>query len=134
MYLIHRPITLWDATRHSDQPHHAEIFYQVPDPFAVRILIPNPGGRAHEVAFSRALLIDGLEWRAGEGVVEVAVHEDDPDYIVLTLRSVAGGMTFYAERAQLEAFVDATFRLVPLGGELALARQELDCWLAEVGT
>jgi Streptomyces sporulation and cell division protein, SsgA len=128
--VIHRPLPLWDAARYGDEPYDAWIVYRAADPFAVTLLLPGPDG-VHEVVFGRALLIDGLEWPSGEGMVRVEPHEDDPDYLILWPTS-RRDVLFYVERAQVEKFIDATYRVVPLGGELPLADKELDRWLAEV--
>jgi hypothetical protein len=148
--ILNRPLLLWNAARHSDKPYAATIVYRRDDPFAVEIILPlhdldtvtnddlrvHPGSRDDEISvlipFSRALLVDGLEAPAGEGVVRVAPHEDDSDYIVVTLPLTAAGVAFYVERAALEAFVDATFRLVPLGGEVRLVDRDLGRWLSGV--
>ncbi|MFB4275694.1 SsgA family sporulation/cell division regulator [Nonomuraea sp. MTCD27] len=147
---LSRPLTLWNAARHGDQPHAATITFRRDDPFAVEIILPlwdidmvtndglrvDPDSRDDMVSvlipFSRALLIDGLEDPSGEGAVRVEPHIVDSGYITFTLPLTADGVEFYTERAPLESFVDAALRMVPLGGEMPLADRELDCWLAEV--
>lgn len=118
--LIRRPLILWNATQAGDQPSAATIIFRRDDPFAVVI------------TFSRALLIDGLEAPAGEGAVRVEPTATDFDFITFTLPLTADGVRFYAERGPLEAFVDATYQIVPLGSELLLASKELDMWLIGV--
>lgn len=126
-----RTLSLWDATRHGDSRCSAVIAYRRDDPFAVALALISPDARVMvDVVFARELLIDGLAWPTGEGVVRVEPHYDDPDYLIITL-PVAGGMRFYAERSTVEAFLDASYLVVPLGGEVALAARDLDRWLAE---
>ncbi|MFI7126036.1 SsgA family sporulation/cell division regulator [Nonomuraea sp. NPDC050153] len=147
---LRRPLILWAVTRDGDQPHAASIIFRRDDPFAVEIVLPlhdvdavtndqlrvDPDSRDDAISvvitFSRALLIDGLEAPAGEGQVRVEPHIVDSDYITIRLPLTADGVAFCTERAPLEAFVDATYRMVPLGGEKRLAAKELDRWLAEV--
>lgn len=147
---MRRPLILWNAARHGDQPHAAAIVFRRDNPFAVEIILPlhdpdtvtndqlrvHPGARDDEISvaipFSRALLIDGMEEPAGEGDVRVAPHIVDSGYISLTLPLTVGGVEFYTERGPLEAFTDETLRMVPLGGEIAIADAELDRWLAGV--
>jgi hypothetical protein len=147
--LIHKPLILWNAARHGDQPYAATIVYRQADPYAVEIVLPlhdvdavtndrlrvDPDSRDDAISvvitFGRALLLDGLDAPAGEGSVRVEPHIVD-GYITFTLPLTADGVEFYAEREPLEAFVDATCRMVPLGGEYDGAVDELDRWLAGV--
>lgn len=142
--IVRRPLILWNAAQHGDQPHAATILFRRDNPFAVEIILPlhdpdtvtndrlriHPGPRDEfarndeisvAIPFSRALLIDG-----------VAPHIVDSGYISLTLPLTAAGVEFYTERGPLEAFTDETLRMVPLGGEIAIADAELDRWLAGV--
>jgi hypothetical protein len=130
---IRRPLTLWDASRHGDQPYAATLIFREADPFAVALVIPDhDADGVHEVVFSRALLIDGLEAPCGEpGFAQIEPHAVS-DYITLTLPIAGGQRELYAERSALEAFVDESFVLVLLGGEREPAAAELDRWLAEV--
>lgn len=131
--ILRRPLILWNAARHGDKPYAASIIYRTDDPFAVTILFPtHRGSDVQEFVLGRALLIDGLEAPAGEGVVRVEPHIIDQDYISITLPTTSDGVEFYTSRAGLESFVDATLRRVPLGGELAPAASALDRWLAGV--
>ncbi|UBU10061.1 SsgA family sporulation/cell division regulator [Nonomuraea gerenzanensis] len=148
--IIRRRVTLWNAAAHGDQPHDATLIYRRDNPFAVELILPlrapdtvtndrllvHPGSRNGHISvfipFSRALLIDGLEEPAGEGAVRVEPHIVDSGYISVTLPLTADGVEFYTERAPLEAFVDETLRMLPLGGEIPIADAALDRWLAGV--
>jgi len=147
---LERRLLLWDASRHGIEPYRCTLVFRRDDPFAVDLVFPvrditkvtNDELRVHPdsrddaisvvVTFSRALLIDGLEAPAGVGEVRVEPHIVDRDYITITLPLTADGVEFYTERRSVEAFVDATCRMVPLGREPAMAGGELDRWLAEV--
>jgi hypothetical protein len=129
--LIHRPLILWDAAKHGDDPYDAWIVYRADDPFAVTILIPDCDG-VHEVVLGRDLLIDGLEEPTGEpGFPRVEPH-GVRDYSTLTLPVGDGLRELYAERAEMEAFLGETCRMVPLNKQRPIARAELDRWLSEV--
>ncbi|WP_165969581.1 SsgA family sporulation/cell division regulator [Nonomuraea terrae] len=128
---VHRPAILWVADRHDEQPYAASLVYRLSDPFAVELVLPRGDGRhVTKVLFGRALLIDGLEKPTGDGAVRIEPHIVDSDYITLTLPLNGRRQELYAERVKLEAFIDATFRLVPLGREKDLI--DLDGWLLEV--
>jgi hypothetical protein len=147
---MERRILLWDASRHGIEPNRCTLTFRRDDPFAVDLVFPvrdttkvtNDQLRVHPdsrddaisvvITFSRTLVIDGMEAPAGHGTVRIEPHIVDRDYITITLPLTVEGVEFYTERRALEAFVDATCRMVPLGGELAPAGRELDRWLAEV--
>ncbi|MGI5287998.1 SsgA family sporulation/cell division regulator [Nonomuraea polychroma] len=126
--LVRRPVTLWDAARHGDEPYMATITFRADDPYAVELDIPR---RGVTVTFARDLIIDGLAWPSGDGVVRVEPHEDDSDYLILW-PTVRRDRVFYAERDAVEAFLEETCRMVPLNRQRPIARAELDRWLAEV--
>ncbi|MFI7470540.1 SsgA family sporulation/cell division regulator [Nonomuraea sp. NPDC049646] len=148
--IVERQLLLWDASRHGVEPYRCTLVFRRADPFAVDLVFPvrditkvtNDQLRVHPdsrddaisvvITFSRTLVIDGMEAPAGAGTVRIEPHIVDRDYITITLPLTAAGVEFYAERRSLEAFVDATCRMVPLGAELAPAGRELDRWLGEV--
>lgn len=114
-------VTLWPVDEQEPRrPYCAVLSYRAADPYAVHLTLPRhdqPGART--MPFGRALFIDGLEKPSGDGVVRVEPHIVDRDYTALTLPVTRDGSQFYAERAPLERFLDATLRIVPLGGESA---------------
>jgi hypothetical protein len=131
--MMQKFLLLWAADRPDVEPYNACLTYRKDDPFAVELLLPSQEDTGTgSVFFSRALLIDGMETPTGEGRVRVEPHIVDRDYITISLLLEVGWREFYAERAALAKFIDATFRRVPLGGELKTAARELDRWLAEV--
>ncbi|MFI7468662.1 SsgA family sporulation/cell division regulator [Nonomuraea sp. NPDC049646] len=149
--VAHRTLPLWDAACHDARPYNATLMYRADDPFAVEIILPVRDSRlavgsrifiyepetgretpALLISFGRALLIDGLEQPAGAGVVRIEPHIVDRDYTTLTLPFGGGSREFFAERRRLEEFIDATFRVVPLGGEIRIADRALNRWLGEV--
>lgn len=113
--MIYKPFTLQDADRR--EPHAAAVIYRPSDPFAVELVMPRVNHDAVSVLFGRALLLDGLEDAAGDGVVRIAPHDAD-GWISLTVPVDGQQVEFYASRKALEGFVNTTFRLVRLGREV----------------
>ncbi|MFI7707582.1 SsgA family sporulation/cell division regulator [Nonomuraea sp. NPDC049480] len=130
---IRKPIILWDAAAHDEQPYFCMLVYQKSDPFAVKLLVPSHAtGKVAEVVFARGLLIDGVDGPAGDGAVRVEPHIVDRDYTTLTLPLTRDGKEFFTERAPLLDFVTETCALVPSGRERPRVTAELDRWLAGV--
>lgn len=124
--VIYKPLTLWDEPR---DPHAAALIYRPSDPFAVELNMPRVNRDAVSVLFDRGLLIDGLAEPVGEGDVRIAPGDAD-GWISLTVPVDGERVEFYGARKVIDAFLDATLRRVPSGGELAPAAEDLDRWLA----
>lgn len=128
---VQQPVTLWPADGPDETLIFGTLFYRLADPFAVELVVPRGRGRKVEtILFGRALLIDGLEAPTGQGLVRIEPHIVDSGFITLTLPLGGRPQQVSAQRSVLEAFADATFRLVPLGRERDLI--DFDGWLAEV--
>ncbi|HUR74482.1 MAG TPA: SsgA family sporulation/cell division regulator [Sporichthya sp.] len=130
---VRAQVVLWDAAGHDERPYTCTFIYRVCDPFAVRLLVPDPkSGTVAEVVFARELLIDGFSKPTGDGAARVEPHIVDRDYMTFTLPVTRDGKEFFTERAPMQAFVINTCALVPSGRELPRVNAELDRWLAEV--
>ncbi|MBC9714170.1 SsgA family sporulation/cell division regulator [Streptomyces sp. TRM66268-LWL] len=99
-----------------------ELRYWTRDPYAVRLTFHLPGDAPVTWAFSRELLVDGINNPCGEGDVHIAPHGSDPLCDALIRLQVGTDQAlFKVSIAPLIAFLDRTDRLVPLGQERALA-------------
>ncbi|WP_415947648.1 SsgA family sporulation/cell division regulator [Streptomyces sp. KLOTTS4A1] len=99
-----------------------ELRYETYDPYAVRLTFHLPGDAPVTWAFSRELLVDGVNEPCGDGDVHIAPHGGDRLGDALIRLQVGGEQAlFKVSIAPLIAFLDRTDRLVPLGQERALA-------------
>ncbi|MER7171017.1 SsgA family sporulation/cell division regulator [Streptomyces mesophilus] len=99
-----------------------ELRYETRDPYAVRLTFHLPGDAPVTWAFSRELLVDGVNGPCGEGDVHIAPHGSDPlSDALIRLQVGTDQALFKVSIAPLIAFLDRTDRLVPLGQERALA-------------
>ncbi|MFI6941602.1 SsgA family sporulation/cell division regulator [Streptomyces sp. NPDC050418] len=99
-----------------------ELRYETGDPYAVRLTFHLPGDAPVTWAFSRELLVDGVNRPCGDGDVHIAPHGSDPlSDALIRLQVGTDQALFKVSIAPLIAFLDRTDRLVPLGQERALA-------------
>ncbi|SDK81006.1 Streptomyces sporulation and cell division protein, SsgA [Streptomyces indicus] len=99
-----------------------ELRYETRDPYAVRLTFHLPGDAPVTWAFSRELLVDGVNGPCGEGDVHISPHGSDPlSDALIRLQVGTDTALFKVSIAPLIAFLDRTDRLVPLGQERALA-------------
>ncbi|MEV7012017.1 SsgA family sporulation/cell division regulator [Streptosporangium sp. NPDC051022] len=114
---INQGLTLWLADR-PETPLAAVLSYSAADPYAVRLAFIQGSRETTVYGFARSLLADGLYDPAGEGDVLVGPHTDYEPYLVLTLRPAEGyPFACYVVREAIEAFVEKSYRLVPMGRE-----------------
>lgn len=107
-----------------------ELRYEARDPYAVRLTFHLPGDAPVTWAFSRELLVDGVNAPCGEGDVQIAPEGPEPLSEAIIRLQVGGDQAlFRAGIAPLIAFLDRTDKLVPLGQERTLA--DLDTHLDE---
>ena len=103
------------------------LFYDVADPFAVRIAFGDVGDDNGPVdpdaaitwLLSRELLQAGLERPAGDGDVRLWPAQAAADVLYLHLRAPSGEALFELSRASVAAFLRQTEALVPCGEESA---------------
>ncbi|RVX39130.1 sporulation and cell division protein SsgA [Nonomuraea polychroma] len=130
---VTQALTLWWADQHEQSqarrgrhrgqgqdPVHAVLAYDARDPYAVELVFPQANGDGGQVVawqFARALLIDGLQTATGDGDVQVGPHEAEGWLVVVLMPENGVPLTFYASRAVVSKFVDATFDVVQLGRE-----------------
>ncbi|MFP3989281.1 SsgA family sporulation/cell division regulator [Streptomyces sp. E11-3] len=99
-----------------------ELRYDTGDPYAVRLTFHLPGDAPVTWAFSRELLVDGINEPCGDGDVRIAPDGPEPlADAVIRLQVGADQALFRSGIAPLIAFLDRTDKLVPLGQERALA-------------
>ena len=97
----------------------AELRFTASDPLAVEALFDAGGDEPVRWVFSRDLLSSGLDHRIGEGDVVVWPTNDvDGIRVVhIRLRSPHGDALLEASADAIQAFLVATWRLVPPGTE-----------------
>lgn len=132
--IVLRRLTVWlDGLR---IPVEATLTYRAADPYAVLLVLADPGAEAvPSWRFARELAIDGLAEPRGDDRVLVGPHEADDEWIVLTLDRPRPGdepVTVLAERADLDAFVAASCALVPVGREAGRVDAELERLLPQL--
>ncbi|WP_156727842.1 SsgA family sporulation/cell division regulator [Streptomyces apocyni] len=99
-----------------------EMRYETADPYAVRLTFHLPGDAPVTWAFSRELLVDGINEPCGDGDVHIAPDGSEPlTDAVIRLQVGADQALFRSGIAPLIAFLDRTDKVVPLGQERLLA-------------
>ncbi|MEU1118982.1 MULTISPECIES: SsgA family sporulation/cell division regulator [unclassified Streptomyces] len=99
-----------------------ELYYEIDDPYAVRLTFHLPGDAPVTWTFGRELLIDGVGRPSGEGDVRVEPTDSTKlDEALIRLQVGADQALFRVGIPPLLAFLDRTDKLVPLGQERALA-------------
>ncbi|MET7361781.1 SsgA family sporulation/cell division regulator [Streptomyces sp. NPDC005562] len=99
-----------------------ELYYEIADPYAVRLTFHLPGDAPVTWTFGRELLIDGVGRPSGEGDVRVEPTDSTKlDEALIRLQVGADQALFRVGIPPLLAFLDRTDKLVPLGQERALA-------------
>lgn len=110
-------VTLW-ATDRPDRPVTAQLSYTPDDPYAARLAFLADGRETVAYTFGRDLLEEGMWGPAGVGDVTVTPHDVHEPFLVITVTPEAGyPIAFYAARVEIADFIDAMYRLVPLGRE-----------------
>lgn len=106
----------------------ATLSYAASEPYAVTALFRTADGDVAWV-FGRDLLEDGMSAPAGEGDVAVWPSTSQGTRVIcLSLASPSGSALLEADLAAVQAFLDDSYRLVPLGSEGDLL--DLDAELA----
>jgi Streptomyces sporulation and cell division protein, SsgA len=97
----------------------AELRYAVHDPLAVEALFDDGSDDPVRWVFARDLLSSGLDRRAGDGDVVVwPTNDTDGIRVVhIRLRSPHGDALLEASADAIQAFLIATWQLVPPGSE-----------------
>ncbi|MFI9846734.1 SsgA family sporulation/cell division regulator [Nonomuraea sp. NPDC051941] len=110
----------WHSLPQGQEPVQAVLAFEADDPYAAHLLFPHSHGDAGEMVswqFARTLLIVGQGTAAGEGNVQVGPHEA-AGYLVITLVPEHGiPLKFFAARALVAKFVQATIEAVPIDRE-----------------
>lgn len=114
------------------QPRHVRVVlrYRTDDPYAVGLCFPGPAHlTATLVVADGGAPDDGVRWtvgrdllaegrRHGAGTGDVRVRPDEPDGVLLEWHAPGGGVQVVRfGAADLAAFLENTFRLVPSGTE-----------------
>ncbi|HEY2173545.1 MAG TPA: SsgA family sporulation/cell division regulator [Mycobacteriales bacterium] len=94
-----------------------EVFFDVEDPFAVRLRLHSAGSVAQWVV-DRGCLIDGLTSQGGEGAVQVcSVADSDRPGILLRLEHSGDRTMVMIDHDALALFLNQCEQLVPYGEE-----------------
>jgi Streptomyces sporulation and cell division protein, SsgA len=103
----------------AELPLAAELRYSAHDPLAVEALFDDGSDELVRWVFARDLLSSGLDRRAGDGDVVVwpTIDVDGVRVVHLRLRSPHGDALLQASADAIQAFLVATWRLVPPGTE-----------------
>ena len=100
----------------STTPVLSRLSYHVSEPFAVTVSFRTERGRWIEWTFARDLLVAGMDEPAGIGDVRIRPDlSEDEALLTLEIESPDGYASFELERDDLQAFLDSSCELVPLG-------------------
>lgn len=102
---------------------HAELRYYSEDPYAVQMLLSVDQSPAICWTFGRELLMTGVGMPSGIGDVQVYPTHDG---VIIELRSGGAAARLLAHTPDLDAFLDRTVQLVPLGKEMDQYDLDLD--------
>lgn len=106
--------------RNTSVPVPAELHYDMTDPCAVRLSLGAPLTRPVDWVFARELLTRGLQLPAGIGDVLVTpLGGHHARRVRITLRSATGAALVDIDAAEVDAFLQQSFTLVPPGAESA---------------
>lgn len=125
-------VSIFDAGVHQLQPILWE--FHKDDPFAVHMSAPGPDEPVKWV-FSRSILADAFDADpegdndplTGEGDVQAAADSTD---LVLYLSSPEGAAALIFDRVSLEAFVKASYRIIPKQRESEELGKGIDSFLS----
>ncbi|MFD2467253.1 SsgA family sporulation/cell division regulator [Amycolatopsis silviterrae] len=102
----------------STTPVLSRLSFHVAEPYAVTVAFRTERGRWIEWTFARDLLVAGLDEPTGIGDVRIRPDlSEDEALLTLEIESPDGYASFELERADLEAFLESSYELVPLGAE-----------------
>ncbi|MFJ8473512.1 SsgA family sporulation/cell division regulator [Kitasatospora sp. NPDC094011] len=107
-----------------------DLAYVADDPYAVQLTFRPGHGARVTWYFARELLIDGLSRAVGEGDVRIRPTGDDLSETSIALHSSFGCVLLLASSRSLNAFLDRTDSLVPVGQELT--EQHIDAQLEKI--
>ncbi|MGW7070872.1 SsgA family sporulation/cell division regulator [Streptomyces sp. NPDC054855] len=106
--------------RNTSMPVPAELHYDLTDPCAVRLSLGAPLTSPVDWVFARELLAQGLHLSAGIGDVLVTpLGPHRARRVRITLRSATGSALVDIDAAEVDAFLQQSFALVPPGAESA---------------
>lgn len=92
--------------------------YLTSDPYAVHVRFSSGNAADVEWVFARRLLAEGLHQQSGQGDVRIAPLPGSKGAVIAIELSAPAGRAFCeASAGELAAFIDASERLVPIGGE-----------------
>ena len=115
---------------HSGVPVSATLLYDFNEPYAIDAEFHTADGDVTWV-FGRDLLNAGLTTPTGEGDVAIwPSTQQGTSVLCLSLDSPSGSAVLEAELAEVAAFLDVTFSLVPAGTEMEFL--DLDAELAQL--
>jgi Streptomyces sporulation and cell division protein, SsgA len=100
-----------------DGPLEVELRYDTTDPFAVHALFEPETSEPVSWIFSRELLARGLTEPVGQGDVRIEPAVFDSKRTCLVLVSPSGKARLELSAAEITAFLDATYQVVPPGEE-----------------
>ncbi|MEV7598344.1 SsgA family sporulation/cell division regulator [Kitasatospora sp. NPDC089797] len=107
-----------------------DLRYEASDPYAVQLAFRRGRGAQVTWHFGRELLIDGLTRPVGEGDVRIGPTDHHPPEVSITLKSTIGSALLLASCGPLNAFLDRTDSLVPVGYESV--EQDIDAQLERI--
>ncbi|QTE30490.1 SsgA family sporulation/cell division regulator [Pengzhenrongella sicca] len=97
-----------------------ELGYHAADPYALNARFSQGDGPPSTWLLARDLFAQGLVATqaapAGRGDVRIW-RDEDPDYLLMTFRGVAGEALIAAPAEPIERFMEATRAIVPFGAE-----------------
>ncbi len=94
-----------------------EVFFDVEDPFAVRLRLHHSGSVAQWVV-DRGCLVDGLTSQGGEGAVQIcAVADSDRPGLLLRLERDGERTMVMVDHDAMGAFLSQCEKLLPYGEE-----------------
>jgi hypothetical protein len=138
MSVVTKWLTLW-AGPEGRIPLVGGLSFRAVDPVAVTLVVADhqaPETHVRSWRFSRELLVDGagsLTEPVGAGDVLVGPDPDDPGLLIITVAcGVGDAISLFVARRDVDDFLLRSCRIVPIGGELARVRADLDRSLADI--
>ncbi|WP_232247204.1 SsgA family sporulation/cell division regulator [Kitasatospora azatica] len=112
-------------------PLPSALYYDIADPYAVRLSLGAPSAQPVDWVFARSLLTEGLRRPTGSGdVLVIPRPASRRDFVRIVLRSPEGTAMVDIDESALAAFLRRTLSLVPAGTESL--HLDLDRVLAEL--
>lgn len=106
-----------------------ELQFDLAEPLAVKFLFTDRDGQEVPWLLDRASVVAGLDGPVGAGDVQLWPVDSDKDRMAVCLNSDEGSAVVTVRASEVRAFLEGAERLLPVGAEEGIIRDQIDAWL-----